>query len=62
MVRAIVTDQARLTRTIGVFADKCLSRLDRSRAARAKLNASEQGQARISIAINRAFAAQRRRS
>jgi hypothetical protein len=37
MVRAIVTDQARLKRTLGVFADKSLSSFDRSRAAHAKI-------------------------
>jgi hypothetical protein len=43
MARAIVTDQARLTPTFGVFANKCLSSFDRSRAAHAKLNASDRG-------------------
>jgi hypothetical protein len=55
MVRAIVTDQARLTCTLGVFADKSLSSFDRSRAAHAKLNASEQGGVRIWVSINRAL-------
>ena len=55
MVRAIVTDQARLTRTLGVFANKSLGSFDRSRAAHAKLNASEQGRVRISVSINRAL-------
>jgi hypothetical protein len=56
MVRAIVTDQACLMRTLGVFANKSLSSFDRSRRM-LKLNASEQGRARSSISINRALAA-----
>ena len=43
MVRAIVTGQARHTPTLGVFANKCLSSFDRSRAGHTKLNASDRG-------------------
>jgi hypothetical protein len=40
MVRAIITAQARLTRKLGVLANKRLSSFDRSRATHAKLSGS----------------------
>jgi hypothetical protein len=54
MVRATITDDARVTRTLGVFADMSLSRFDRSRATRVKLNAE---QVRTSTSMNRVLAA-----